>query len=273
MRKLNVTVGLKLCKYPAKSWHWGTGPAAVGLNTMKTKLRIGFVLSAILCLPLFSRAQSLNTSNVVSVRELSIPAKAARAYEKGAELLAKKDATDSLVQFQRAIAEFKGYYEAYYEMGVADLKLMRVADAEQAFRKSVEASAGQFAPPLLGLGAILGYQGRYIEAEEVARKGLDLDPDSWSGRYYLGWILLGLKRVEEAEKSAREAVRLKPDSPEAMRLLIDIHSREKNYDALLKDLDAYLKIDSEGPTAERTRSLRARVESLLARSQSAQAAE
>src|ERR1700694_2673914 len=126
--------------------------SAVGAKAMRTKLRIGCLLVACLCLPLLSRAQSPESGQVVSVRELSIPPKALHDFQKGAELLAKKDAAGSLPHFQRAVEEFASFYEAYYKMGVANLKLWRLADAEQAYRRSIELSGGQYAQPLLGLG-------------------------------------------------------------------------------------------------------------------------
>ena len=209
---------------------------------MKKKLWIIGLLGAYLSFPLLSFAQSPQSNNVVSVRELSIPPKALHAFEQGVDLLFRKDAAGGVPQFQRAISEFPGYYEAYYKMGVADLRLWRITDAEQAFRKSMGLSGNQYAPPLLALGAVLIYQEKFAEAEGVTRKGLDLDPTSWSGHYFLGWALFGLNRLEEAENSVREALRWRNDSAEARLLLVDIHSREKNYPALLNDVDEYLRL-------------------------------
>ena len=232
---------------------------------------MNWLLVACLCLPLLSRAQSPESNYVVSVRELSIPPKAVHAFQKGVELLAKKDASRSLPQFQRAISEFANFYEAYYKMGVADLELWRIADAEQAFRKSIDLSGGQYAHPLLALGAVLNYQKEFAEAEAVIRKGLDLDPTSWTSHYSLGWALFALNRLEEAEKSVREALRRKTDSAEAQLLLADILNHEKDYPALVKDLDDYLKVAPDSPTAARARALRDSAQRALAESKSATA--
>jgi tetratricopeptide (TPR) repeat protein len=234
-------------------------------------MKVTWLLVACLCFPLHSWAQSQKSNDVVSVRELSIPSKARHAFDQGAELLVRNNAEESLPLFQRAAREFAGYYEAYYEMGVADLKLRRLPDAAQAFQESIDLSGAQYSPPLLALGAVLAYQGKYSEAEGVINKGLALDPGSWSGHYYLGWVLASLNRVEDAEKTVREAVRLKSDSAEAIRLLADIHSREKDYRSLVNDLDEYLKLDPDSPIGVRARALRGTAQRLLDESQSSSA--
>jgi tetratricopeptide (TPR) repeat protein len=230
---------------------------------MRVRLQIVWLVFGFLSLPLFLRAQSPELGGAVSVRELSIPPKALHSFQKGVDLLAKKDPADSLPHFQRAVVEFPRYYEAYYKIGVADLKLWRLEDAEQAFRKSIDLSGAQYAPPLLALSAILVSQKRFVEAEGVARKGLDLDPSSWSGHYYLASALLGLNRLEEAEGSVREALRLKTDSAESLRLLVDIHAHERDYVALVADLNEYLKLDPNSAVGETARALRDRVQQML----------
>jgi len=242
-------------------------PPAVDLNAMRTKVRISWLLAACLFLPLLSSAQSPEPRSVISVRELSIPPKALHAFQKGVERLAKDDAAGSLPHFQRAVAEFATYYEAYFEIGVADLKLWRPADAEQALRKSIELSRGKYAEPLFALGAVLTNEQKFTEGERAFREALELDPTPWAGHYCLGWALFALNRLEEAEKSIEEALRLNSDSAEAHLLLGDIHYHEKNYSAVLKDVDEYLKLDPDCPTSVKARALRDKAQRALVESQ------
>jgi tetratricopeptide (TPR) repeat protein len=220
------------------------------------RLRIAWLLAACLCIPLVSSAQSPTPRAVVSIRELSIPPRAVREFQKGIDRLKKEDASGSLPHFERAIADFGNYYEAYFEIGIADLKLSRIADAEQALRKSVELSAGHYAEPLFALGGILIKQNKFIEGEKVLREALILNPSSWAGNYCLGWALFGLNRFQEAEKSVRDALRWKSDSADAYLLLADIHGHLHDYSTLLQDLDEYLKLEPNGPINDRIRSLR-----------------
>jgi len=235
---------------------------------MRTKVWTSLLLFACTCVPLHSSAQSQQPGYAVSVRELSIPPKALHAFEQGIELLAKKDAAGSLAHFQRAILEYSGYYEAYDRMGAADLRLWRLPEAEQAFRKSIDLSGGQYAHPLLALGAILDDREKFAEAESVIQKGLDLDPESRTGHYYLALALFGLNRFVEAEKSVREALRRKTAFPEAYLLLADIHCREEDYQSIVNDLDEYLKLAPDGPASARAKALRESAQGKLVESQS-----
>ena len=181
----------------------------------------------------------------------------------------KEDAAAGLLCYQRAVSVYAGFYEAYDRMGTADLKLWRTADAEQAFRKSIEVSGGQYAHPLIALGAILDDQKQFAEAIKVIRKGLDLDPTFWTGQYYLSQALLGLNRLKEAENSAREALLRHADFPKALILLADIHTREKDYDSLLNDLNNYLKLAPDGPDSGWAKAARESVQRVLSQSRDA----
>jgi tetratricopeptide (TPR) repeat protein len=235
---------------------------------MKTKVRTSWLLFACICVPLYSSAQAQQPGYAVSVRELGIPPKALHAFEQGIELLAKKDPAGSLTHFQRAIQEYAGYFEAYDRMGAAELKLLRIQEAEQAFRKSIDVSGGQYAHPLLALGAILDDQEKFAEAESMIHKGLNLDPESWTGHYYLALALFGLNRFVEAEYSVHEALRRKANFPEAYLLLADIHSREEDYQSIVNDLDEYLKLAPDGPASARAKALRESAQGKLVQSQS-----
>ena len=200
----------------------------------------------------------------VSVHELKIPEKARDAFNKGTQRLAAKDWAGSIPEFRRAIAAFHEFYEAYYKIGIAELELQRGEDAGAAFRKSIALSEGRYAPPLFGLGLALGNAGQFADGEAFVRAGLNLEPTDAAGHFTLAWVLYAGERVVEAEKSAQQAVLYNPNFAMAHLLLAQIHRRQNNLPALVDDLDAYLRIEPDGPRSPSVRAVRAEAQHALA---------
>jgi tetratricopeptide (TPR) repeat protein len=196
------------------------------------------------------------TDYAVSVRELRIPVKARNAFEKGLERLAKNDAVGSRTQFLRATATFPDYYEAYYHMGVADLKLGREEEAAQAFQRAIDLSGGHYAWAQFAVGLLLCRRGEYAEANTIIREGLEVDGGSATGHLFLSVALFHLNRLEEAEKSAREALLRKPGFAWAYLVLADVHGRRGEYARQLQNLDAYLKLEPDRPASKQVREVR-----------------
>lgn len=209
---------------------------------------------------LVPRTSSTGASYILSVREVSVPSKARKAFEKGVERLAKNDPSGSLVHFQRAISKFPEYYEAYYATGLAELRLEREEDAESAFQKSIDLSAGHYAPAQVALGSMLCDRGEFAAAESPIRRGLELDPSSWVGRLYLARALFGQQRWAEAEESAQELILLNPQVREAYLVLAGIHFHENEETAALNDLGEYLKLDHHSELSAKIRSTREQLE-------------
>jgi len=91
---------------------------------------------------------SLKSSATISAHELSIPHKAHDEYEKGLSLIySKSDYKGGVIQFQRAIKDFPNFYEAYAQEGSAYTFLGQMGPAEEAMRKSIALSSGQYSEP------------------------------------------------------------------------------------------------------------------------------
>jgi Flp pilus assembly protein TadD len=200
----------------------------------------------------------------VSARELSIPRNAHADMVKGMVLLQEKsDYQGSVKQFERAVHEYPDYYEAYVQMGVAYIHLGNAAASEQALRKSVELSQEHYVDALFWLATLFCNNERFADAEPVARKAIELDPNSWQANSELARALLGLNRGAEAEKSAQAAIKLQPGNPLLYLLLANIHNTLQNDAALLEDLNNYLRLAPAGPFAEQARQQRTQVQQTL----------
>ena len=211
-------------------------------------------------------------ASTVSVRELSIPAKAREAMSKGLLLLHQKsDYAGSIKEFERAIKIFPNYYEAYGQIGFAYMEMKDADHAEEALRQSIVVSQEHYPDAFFLLAALFTSQKRFADAEPLARKAVDLAPESWHAQSEMAQALLGEDRPEDAEKYAQEAAKLQPDNALLWLLLANIHGDLQNDSALVEDLNNYLKLAPNGPMADRVRQGRDEAKQRLAQSQASQA--
>ncbi|HXN95022.1 MAG TPA: tetratricopeptide repeat protein [Candidatus Acidoferrales bacterium] len=210
--------------------------------------------------------QSERNGYTVSARELKIPGKARREFEKGLGSLAKQDVAGSLSHFTKATEAFPDYYEAYYHVGVAATRLGQRDEAMQAFQKAIDASGGRYALAEFGIGYLVYLEGKPEEAATIIRRGLEVDPSSPDGYLILGMAQLRLNRPDEAERSAREALLRNPNFAHAYLVLSDACGYRHEYRAQLQDLDAYLKLEPNGAESEHVRKAREVVLRILAKS-------
>ena len=201
----------------------------------------------------------------VSVRDLQVPGKARKAFEKALERLQKQDLPGSIAHFKEATDAFPNYYEAFYQLGLVNLELRRRDDAERALQKAIDLSGGHNPEPQYALGALLCDQGSFRDAEKVIRRGMETDMTSWKGHLFLGQALFGQDRLDEAEKNVRKALSLKPDLASAYVLMANIHIRERSYSDAIKELDTYLRFRPDGPASQQAREVRNAAERVLSR--------
>jgi tetratricopeptide (TPR) repeat protein len=203
----------------------------------------------------------------VSLHDLKVPGKARHAYDKGFALLQKKDPLGSLDHFKEATNAYPNYYEAYYQIGLANMELRRGSDAEQAFQRSIDLSGGGYAEPQFALGALLCDRKEYTQAEQILRRSIEIDSSSWKGYLFLGQAQFGMNQLDEAEKNAREVLLRRSETPPAYILLANIHIRRHEYILGLKDLDTYLAMKPTGPTSDQAREVRAAASKIMSRLQ------
>src|SRR5262249_37671938 len=123
----------------------------------------------------------------------------------------KSDYKGSIEQYQRAIKEFPGYYEAYMQMGLSYENLGDTAKAEEMMRTSIDLSKRKFGDALSSLAFLYSGQKRFADGEPLAREAIALNANSWDGHLELARALQGLDRPAEAETSALVVLRLRPD--------------------------------------------------------------
>lgn len=165
------------------------------------------------------------------------------------------------------------YKDAWYLLGVTELKLQRLAAAQDLFKKALlllgdkasthvrlgrayytgdypDEALLEFKKAIaldpkalsqhyyLGL-AYLGHnpEAGYVRAEPEFRAELALAPSDFGSHYMLGYIALKQSRMPEAEKEITRALAMKPDDPSALLLAADLFaatSRDPQAEPLLR---------------------------------------
>lgn len=207
----------------------------------------------------------VHSGYTVSVKDLNIPAKARKEFDKGSDRFQKQDFAGSLAHFKEATNAYPDYYEAFYQTGLVNMELRRWSDAEQDFQRTIDLTGGGHAEAQFALGAVLCQRQAYADAERALRRGLDVDSNSYKGYIFLGEALFGQNHTDEAEKSAREAILRKPNAPSAYILLANVHIRRHQYIMALNDLDIYLKFKPTGPTSDQARDVRNAAQRVVSR--------
>ena len=210
--------------------------------------------------PVIKGEDSAPPGPTVSAHELSMPQAARDLVTSGKKkLYLYKNPQGGLKDFQQAVSNAPGYYEAYADIAMAYASLGKPDSAMDSFRKSIELSHDSYGDAQVGLGTLLVEKAEVAEGEKAIRRGVELNPNSWLGFYELGKLDLRHNRLDSALKSAERAKSLAPNSPETYRLLTNIHLRQENYPAVLADIDAYLKLDSTSPAGVRAAQIREEV--------------
>lgn len=196
--------------------------------------------------------------SAISAHELSMPASARKLADSGKKkLYASQNPEAALHDFQSAVAKAPDYYEAYYQIGMIYLALKNPAEAEANLKKSVDLSNQSYAEALLALAIFQLGRRNAADGEPLLRRGLELNPNSWVGQYELGKLELYRMHLDPALDAARKAEALAPDQPKVYHLLSLIHLRQKNYQAVVADLDAYIKLDPDSADGQTAKEIRA----------------
>lgn len=188
---------------------------------------------------------------VVSAEFLNVPKKALAHYNNAIELAKKSDHLGAIEELKLALAEYPSFTFAFNELGVQYLKLIRLEDADKAFRSALKVDPDSFAA-LINLGIANVMMKRYGEAVPILRKALAKNEESAVGHYFLGQSLANLGLFDDAEKSLLTSLRLGgEDMKEAHRLLAIIYMSRGTKKQAAAELEAYLKVAPNAPDAEK----------------------
>jgi tetratricopeptide (TPR) repeat protein len=176
--------------------------------------RLGFAL----CLPLLLLLVSCSRD----------PKEQAQNYvEKGKSMYEKGKYKEASIMFRQALKKDARFGEAYYQLGLTELKLQRFTDAVRALRRAVDLQPNnEDAHVKLGDIFLLAYSNdpkrpkEYIEEiRELSEKLLKKNPNHYDGLRMKGYVAQANKDVPGALEAFEAANRAKPLQPEVTSVL------------------------------------------------------
>jgi len=204
--------------------------------------------------------------NIVDVDQMlqKFPKKAVQEYEKGIDENRKGETAKAVKRFEEAVKIAPDFYHAHNNLGVAYMKMERFKDAESHYQRARELNK-KAEQPLLNLAFLYINQADAVRAEgrEVYGKLLDdamdlldeaikMKPNSAAAHYYLGSAYYKSDFFVEAESSLKRAVELNSSSVNARPMLINVYIKQKRWNEVLGQIDAFLK---ENPKSEERKTM------------------
>lgn len=211
--------------------------------------------------PVFLRppkGEAVPPAEVVDVAsyDADAPPDARAAYARGMEAARGGDAAQAVGSLKRAVELYPEYLRALNDLGVLYLKLDRLDEAADAFRRAIKVSR-RYAYPRLNLGVVLNRQEKYreaagmleplykenpalagvrvayadalygrgqlAEAREVLRAGLAEEKLERAARaelhYKLGRVLSREEKAAESVAELQRSIEIEPDAANAQLLL------------------------------------------------------
>ncbi len=201
---------------------------------------------------------------VVDQRQLLIPEKARKEFEKGARdvIGEKPDPESGLKHLRKAVELYPEYYEAYSLMGTAYMDQQQWPEAEEALKQSLKLN-DRYAASYFALGAMYNRQGKAAEAAPLLEKGLELEANGWSGHLELAQSCLTLGQAEKAEEHARRAHELAPKFPLVHVVLANVLLRRQNLKGAREEYQHYLNTAPQGPLAGQVRGVMDKIDVAL----------
>jgi tetratricopeptide (TPR) repeat protein len=186
--------------------------------------------------------------NPVSAKQLLIPSKAAKEFERSQKAFQAGDVNTSVEHLQKAVKIYPSFVQAHNVLGLRYLQLgeYQKALAEHETALAIDPHSAQTHQDVAMALLLLN---RYPEGEAEARQAMDLDPQAPASRYLLGRAIVGQGRVTpEALEMLRSSETAFPD---ASLVVAHIMFGQGRINEVVVELRAYLKnpTPDNGPLA------------------------
>ncbi|MGA7238588.1 MAG: tetratricopeptide repeat protein [Bryobacteraceae bacterium] len=200
----------------------------------------------------------------ISVTSMRAPKAAKSAYERGLQSLLKNKPSDAAKDFEKAVALYPNYADAWVNLAKLRLTQQSVEPARAALTKAMEADP-KLVAPYLELGLLAAKDAKWEESGRYLDRAVELDPIDFPQAWYTDAVAnYNLKKYDAAEKSARAAVKLdqRHVNPRSDYLLGLVLVEKKDYAGAAEELTMYMKLAPNAPDLAQVKDRLGQIEKL-----------
>jgi tetratricopeptide (TPR) repeat protein len=205
----------------------------------------------------------------ISATSFLAPKDAKKAYERGLQSLLKNKPADATKDFEKAVAVYPKYADAWMTLAKVRLQEKSYGPAREALMKALDADA-KLVGPYVELGLLSAQQQQWEDSARYLDRAVKLDPIDFPQAWYTDAVAdYNLKRYDAAETSAREAIKLDPQhlNARADYLLGMVLIEKKNYADAAAELKTFMKLAPNAPDFETAKEQLAELERFMLESQ------
>ena len=146
---------------------------------------------------------------------------------------------EASIMYRRALNKDMRYGDAWYRLGLANLKLRIPGEARRDFSRAMEIDPGN-TDAIVKLGDIdmafylldpQGYRALLADLKDLAQQLFKKDPKSFDGLRFSGYIALMQKDRKGAIQKFEQANEVKPDQPDLVLSLVETLFQDQQTDA------------------------------------------
>jgi tetratricopeptide (TPR) repeat protein len=175
-------------------------------------------------------------------------------FQDGLNFFKQGQYNEALEYFEKVVAKFPESAEAFYNLGVSELRAGKMDQAIAALEKTVQLKP-DLTEAYFALGECYFNKGESDQAIRMFSKTLDLKGQDSKSYYNLGIVYYKLNRVDEAISSFEKSIDLDPTFSSAYYQGGIAHIKKGDLKKALQYLEQFLKQEPNAPEAAQVRTM------------------
>jgi tetratricopeptide (TPR) repeat protein len=205
-----------------------------------------------------------SNSPTVSLTQMKVPGKARRLLQKAEDAFHKARLEDAFGLVQKALGVYPDYAQALTLRGILSMQKGDPKSAEPDLQKAIQLDYGDDMS-YSALACLYNNKGEYDRALKILDHGIALNPKSWQGYLEMARANIGKQDFGAAIRSLDRAESFAPPStglPHLFRAQALLGMNDVA--GAVKQLETYLTVEPNGPSAEMARQRLAQLKAFTA---------